>query len=118
MKASQRSTTLSDRRRFLRLAGATAAAAAVFAPPAIAAAAAASSITDPCLVIAAERDRLRTIQQALEARCREICNANPPMWGSGWPRVDRSLAVFKSTPFEDGARVARGECEMKPTLRW
>jgi hypothetical protein len=31
--------------------------------------------------------------------------------GAGWPRVDRSLAIFKGTRFEDGASIGRDEIE-------
>jgi hypothetical protein len=34
------------------------------------------------------------------------------MWGQGWPRVDRSLAVFDGTPFEHGTEVGRGHIQM------
>ena len=60
--------------------------------------AAATTSPDPVLVIAAERDRLRAIYHALDRQVDAIRTANPaPMWGQGWPRVDRSLAVFRHT---------------------
>src|SRR5581483_5279162 len=84
-KAKQNPTTLTGRRRFLRLAGTTAAASALLPAPAIAAVTA----PDPCLVIASERDRLKAIYEQHAARVRAIAQANPlPMAGQGWPRVD------------------------------
>lgn len=95
----------SDRRRFLRLAGATATATALLGGAAVVAGA---SVTDPCRVIAAERDRLRAIYLALDARVDAIAKANPAqMWGQGWPRVDRSLDVFNGTPWGDGYNLMR-----------
>jgi hypothetical protein len=110
MKAKQNATTLTNRRRFLRLAGATATATALMGGAAVAATA--PTVTDPCLVIAAERDRLKAIHETLLARATAIWDAQTkPMAGGGWPRVDRSLAIFKGTSFADGYSVTRYEIE-------
>ena len=111
-KANRDPITVSNRRRFLRLAASTAAATAFLAPPAVSAAT--SSGTDPVLVIAAERDRLKAIYIALDARVDAIRAANPAqMWGQGWPRVDRSLDVFKGMPWPDGYNLMREEIERR-----
>jgi hypothetical protein len=100
----------STRRRFLAIAGAGASTVAIPALPALAAAA--SPVIDPCLVIAAERDRLRAIHETQLARCTAITDANPPMWGSGWPRADSSLAVFDGLEVEDSETgIARWDIE-------
>ena len=61
--------------------------------------------TDPCLVIAAERDRLKVIHEGCLARVHAIAEANPEFMGAGYPSADLSLDVFKGMRFKHGAEV-------------
>src|SRR5262249_27975292 len=80
--------------------------------------AAGGSVTDPCLVIGAERDRLKTIHDAMVERVRAIAEANPaPMWGQGCPRVDLSNPVLHGLPWEDGYNLNRDEIEQMTFFR-
>ena len=123
MREADRDRTTSPPSRRTLLTGAASALAATAATTLPAAAA---SPPDPCLVIAAERDQIKALHNALTNRVHAIADANPlPMWGQGWPRADLALPVFNGAPFKHGAEISEYEIgglsdprKREALLRW